>query len=890
MKLHDEIYEWCATLPDWQQELFLRAAPGRPLADQSLDEVLDLFLGRPTAPTARKVSRQDLPADLAGDARVELIAIEHRRGVNRLAAGETLKFIASGLNVIFGHNGSGKSGWARIPKHAGRARQPEEILGDVYADAGVRPRPEAVIDWRLDGDARRLELALDAPAPGDLANLCVFDAASGQRYLTDDHEVDYVPLALETIQRLARAQVALAERLDARAAELLDPELELDVYPRDTTVRTLLSQLSAETDVDELRRLGTLTETDFQRRDELAREVAEIDGDNSGRLAATAERDAQQGAAMAQALRDVAARTGEDAFAEAREGLAGVAAAAAVARGMSAEQFVGEPLSGIATEPWLVMWKAAERFMTEIHGQGMPPDHDPERCPLCLRVLEPEARDRFRRMGAWVRSDVEEQLATAQERLRARREALPDLTRLRETHSAVLATIAEHDAQLAEAIERWLQGAATVIAAIRDGELDEVAPAPADPGTRVDGWAAGRRAAAERHRGLQDTATEARLRGELAELRAREALSERLDSIVRRVERLRERARLDARRGELRTNAISTRLRTFADGFVTEDLQAALREQLAALNFEDIELIACRTSGRGGTPRVGLKIRAKGNVPLRNVLSEGEQRRLALAFFLAEISVAYPGCAVVLDDPVCSVDHQGRRHIAATLVRAAADRQVIVFTHELTFLHELQRAAARARVPLHEQFVLRRAGRAGLVQDELPWQGMTAEKRLRSLTKDLQDIRALHRRDPDGNDYAKRASTFCGNMRQAFERALEDEVLGGVVTRGDTGVHPNRMRLVAWSEEICHLSDSGMDDSSPWVHDGARAANAAPPTPDELAEGVDVLRRLLKACKDLVAQRKQEEHAAQPVAGEVLREPPAEVGDVHQLPGIAGAA
>ena len=81
----------------------------------------------------------------------------------------------------------------------------------------------------------------------------------------------------------------------------------------------------------------------------------------------------------------------------------------------------------------------------------------------------------------------------------------------------------------------------------------------------------------------------------------------------------------------------------------------------------------------------------------------------------------------------------------------------------------------------------------------------------------------------------EQAVEFCGLLRQAFERALEDKLLGGVVTRGDGGVHPQRMRLVALTQEICQLVDRGMDENSAWVHDRSREANPAPRMAYDLA-------------------------------------------------------
>jgi len=79
-------------------------------------------------------------------------------------------------------------------------------------------------------------------------------------------------------------------------------------------------------------------------------------------------------------------------------------------------------------------------------------------------------------------------------------------------------------------------------------------------------------------------------------------------------------------------------------------------------------------------------MRRKGT-KVEEVLSEGEHRCLATAAFLAELGQSGHTSAIVLDDPVSSLDHKHRDAVAARLVEEAKARQVIIFTHDLAFLY-----------------------------------------------------------------------------------------------------------------------------------------------------------------------------------------------------------
>lgn len=107
------------------------------------------------------------------------------------------------------------------------------------------------------------------------------------------------------------------------------------------------------------------------------------------------------------------------------------------------------------------------------------------------------------------------------------------------------------------------------------------------------------------------------------------------------------------------------------------------------------------TNSRGGTVRteyglklrghsVGLGSREEMHQSFRGVLSEGDKRTLALAFFFARLHAfgeQIKGKVVVLDDPVCSMDSNRRnRTVQAIADLAAAGAQIVVLSHDAYFL------------------------------------------------------------------------------------------------------------------------------------------------------------------------------------------------------------
>ena len=75
---------------------------------------------------------------------------------------------------------------------------------------------------------------------------------------------------------------------------------------------------------------------------------------------------------------------------------------------------------------------------------------------------------------------------------------------------------------------------------------------------------------------------------------------------------------------------------------------------------------------------------------LNEILSEGEQTVVALAQFIAESKFNPDERVLFFDDPVNSLDLKRMRVIAKSLVKLAKEKQIVIFTHNLVFLGYLK--------------------------------------------------------------------------------------------------------------------------------------------------------------------------------------------------------
>jgi energy-coupling factor transporter ATP-binding protein EcfA2 len=230
-------------------------------------------------------------------------------------------------------------------------------------------------------------------------------------------------------------------------------------------------------------------------------------------------------------------------------------------------------------------------------------------------------------------------------------------------------------------------------------------------------------------------------------------------------------------------------------------------------------------------------------VELPKVVSEGEQRCLSIAAFFAELSTADDPSGIVFDDPVSSLDFKWRHSVALRLVQESKTRQVVVFTHDVVFLLALRQYADELGVERLDQHVRHLSKGAGVCAEELPWVALPVKKKIGYLNNGWQAADKLWR-DGHQDAYEKDAKYLYGLLREGWERALEEVLLGGVVERYRPGVQTQHISKIAdISAEDCKSVETAMTKCSTWLpgHDIAAAARAPVPEPEELKADIETL-------------------------------------------------
>ena len=209
-----ELDDWAESFKPWQKLALCHAVRYGSLNDSQIDEVYSVFLHNnglgddpqvviPEKITGRPMSVEPSP--------IRLTRIDSLQAVNALPPTAALTF-SPGLTVVYGCNGAGKSGFARILSNVCFSRARHPIRPNVY-EPGQEVAPNANIAV-ISGNQGEARLALaQAREDADLKRIAVFDTSVARALLVDSNPLGFKPIGFDVFPELARIYGEIVRRL-----------------------------------------------------------------------------------------------------------------------------------------------------------------------------------------------------------------------------------------------------------------------------------------------------------------------------------------------------------------------------------------------------------------------------------------------------------------------------------------------------------------------------------------------------------------------------------------------------------------------------------------------------------------------------------------------------
>ncbi len=146
---------------------------------------------------------------------------------------------------------------------------------------------------------------------------------------------------------------------------------------------------------------------------------------------------------------------------------------------------------------------------------------------------------------------------------------------------------------------------------------------------------------------------------------------------------------LETKMNAINTRALSILSKEAHDNLLTENLKTKFLEELQSIGFRNLDVKLENAGVSKGKTQTKLTLHNTDKISL--ILSEGEQKAVALSIFIAEIRMQSQSHPIIFDDPVNSLDHKIASNFAKRILEL--DNQVIVFTHNKLFLDSFETAS-----------------------------------------------------------------------------------------------------------------------------------------------------------------------------------------------------
>ena len=821
---HEELLDWAAGRPLWQQDALRRLALHGELTAEDLSELrlqVEQAAGLP-AENVRDpvpVAEEHLNQAASNDPKTVLASLGPVRHVDRLSSEQPpLRFAVNGVTLVYGANASGKSGYCRIARKLCRSLSPVHLRGNVYDNTDPDPS-EVTVAFRVGGDDQPKEELIwcaDQVPPAELSRISVFDTATARVYVDKKRKIEFLPYELDLMNKLGLACRALDEGFRERLAAVntaVNTPLPEGYHPG-TAVQTALTSLVPQTALENLPREQDLRDLEIwseeqQTEIDVLEEQLKQDPQVMIRLRSEAKRALETVKEEISRIEDDLA---DEAIAAIRQEQQKAETKSRAAEAAARNLFSDQPIPNLGSGTWRSMLTYAREFATTVFPDAPPPQiANGGLCVLCQQDLDENAAARMAAFDDYIAGRAAEESVATERALAEHRDGLLAFrVRPRGEVEILLAGYADSSdackegaTTMATFVERAgerLQGVKDALREYRYDSLVDLDPLPASPTPFIEEEMARLDAEiAELEIAERDEVALASLQRRHAELADRKRLSEQIEIIVERRNRLEERCRLDTCSQLCRSTAITRRITDRRREILTPALRAVLEMELKKLRLTHIPL-NLTDRGQGAESIIEIELGAQQRVANNSdVLSEGEQRALALACFLAELREIGSDHAIIVDDPVSSLDHGRMQAVAERLAEeASGGRQVIVFTHNILFHHMLWTEARRAGVGRHREWMSSMGNdQFGLIDgSQKPWQMKGVAERLDEIREEFTALTGAGYDHADQTFRPKIMGIYT-KMRETWERIVEEVLFNNVVQRFRREVMTRRL------EEAC---------------------------------------------------------------------------------------
>lgn len=836
-----DIIKWVEKQSYWEQVVAEKLLSGSQITDEDIEEIFLIFKKEKEL-NGEILQKRELKFSVSKTATNEVPNIKWRglsnvSGVNAIKSKEIFP-VGDKVTLVYGENGSGKSGYARLLNNIFISRGDKNILPNLFEETSKKPSSKVIFEDE-NGNVEELHYPTDMDHPYT-NRITVFDSHSAIHDLTREAELSFSPTEFkffdDFLLNIEKIKSKFEEEISAKKVQ----NDFIKYFDKETSIKQAVAQLNSETDINQFKDKIKVSEADINKNKENITRRAQLQSMNLDGKKKEYQKLISNLDSIKTKIINLNKKFSLERISKTKEliELRNHYKKISLEEGLT--QFKSDHIDNIGSKEWKEFIEAAQDYYQTI-------EREIDYCIFCKQDIRGIALiDKY---WKYLKSDAEKNLTSKNN----------DINKIKTNFNETDCTIFTRGSKVDEFIQEnkpelydQLTNGETefnnlrekIVQSLEFYEWNDSIKSYEIVLENID-------TAIEHIKTQVSELNSEKVENEIKQLQASEneyTDKLRAEKLLPDIEKFLINSKWikQAEKCKITTRSITSIQNQLFAKYVTDEYVRRFNEECKKLKSEFSAEIKQRGS-RGTTLN---KLTVKEKKPLE-ILSEGEQRSIALANFFAETSIHNDNVCIVFDDPVSSLDYKRREIIANRLIEEAHQKQVVILTHDLTFLLALQNKCEEEGVDYLSTTIRKIQTTTGIIESSLPWIGLPVKSRISHLKQELQRLESRHKNiTPDTPEelhfYEDEAKLWCEKLRETWERSIEEILFNNSVQRFNPAIQTQRLKRAPFTTELYLEIETGMKNCSNWVHDRASGLGEEIPEPKILKVYLDDCEKFIK--------------------------------------------
>ncbi|WP_371069324.1 hypothetical protein [Sediminibacillus sp. JSM 1682029] len=753
------------------------------------------------------------------------------------------------MSIIYGPNGTGKSGYTRLLKHICGAKNKGKLLHNIYDTSNNEQ--VCTLNYRIGSEKQVIKWNAKDGILDPLRYVEIYDSETALDYINQENEATYEPWVLTILTKLIEICTYVQKSIDE---EIQQSETSLNKLPfefKKTDIGIWYESLSHKTTPQSINEKCAWSEELSEEEESIKARLSEL---NPAQKAKDLKNTHDNLSSLQQMINKI---VDELSFENCKKVIS--KNYEAVKKRRAAEQtatkvFKDFPLDGVDSETWKVLWEKARLFSERYAYQEKTFPHVEENslCVLCQQPLDKEAKDRFMTFESYIKGALENEAKSAEISLEKHIDSMteiPEAKSIKLLMDSALITRNEERAKIEKVFDMLSKRKETLL---NHFSIEKYMPLPEFDNINFikEKIAALRKSIAyyEKDAHMKD---DEKMNLRLLDLKALYWISHQKQNIEKEVGKLAHVEKLNKAKRKASTRPLSVKKSQLSEVLITEAYVSRFRKELEFLGASHLKIELIKTRTRRGQVLHEIKLNNTSvKATTSEVLSEGEQRVVSLAAFLADVEGKPQNSPFVFDDPISSLDIIYEESTVNRLIELSNQRQVIVFSHRISLVTLLESMAERKKVE-HKIIGLRREGTRTGETGDTPLFAKKPEKALNKLKNEKLDKAKRILNEFGEEEYQLIAKGITSEFRILLERLVESILLRDIVKRFRREINTKGKihQLPKITKSDVAVLDEYMTKYSKYEHSQSVETPITLPLPDELQNDMEIVKNWIEDFK-----------------------------------------